>query len=112
MRMEFTDEAKEKLQQLMKDSDASMLRLVYDTDDCGCGVNGIPLIRLETERQISDEDVESDVMPVVVNKEQSLFFEDSMKVEVYKGAFRFKGAGGILNPMISPRQVCERGERL
>ncbi|WP_347862806.1 iron-sulfur cluster biosynthesis family protein [Salimicrobium sp. PL1-032A] len=110
MHIEFTEEAKEKFRIILNESGTSMLRLAYDTEGCGCGVNGVPMIYVEDESKTSDVPVENDFVPVVVDSEQRLFLYESMKVEVVKGAFRFKGSGGILNPVISSRQVCERRE--
>ncbi|SIS37005.1 iron-sulfur cluster biosynthesis family protein [Salimicrobium flavidum] len=108
MRIDFSEDAKTKIHDLLKRNNETMLRLAYDTDDCGCGVNGVPVIRLESGMSDKDMKVANDDFFVVINREQSLFFKENMKVELFKGAFRLKSDQGILNPMISPRQVCEK----
>ncbi|SDX70645.1 MULTISPECIES: iron-sulfur cluster biosynthesis family protein [Salimicrobium] len=112
MHIQFTDEAGKLLDGLIEDSGRSVLRLEYDTDDCGCGVNGVPLMRLDDKTDPADMHVESDRYTVVMNREQSLFFRKNMTVEVFKGAFRLKSDEGILNPVISVKQVKEKAEVL
>lgn len=108
MRIDFSQEAKRKIEELLGQNEETMLRLDYDTDDCGCGVNGVPIIRLVRNASIGDMKVDNDDFEVVVNEEQSIFFKENMKVELFKGAFRLKSDEGILNPMISSKQVCEK----
>lgn len=51
MKLEITKQSLSKLHELNIDNRKYLL-LLYDRDDCGCGVNGVPTIRLTNEKKI------------------------------------------------------------
>ncbi|MCA0982842.1 iron-sulfur cluster biosynthesis family protein [Halobacillus yeomjeoni] len=106
MKLRMTDKAKQQLEQ-MKDPNRPMIRLFYDTEGCGCGVNGLPTIRLESERRATDEEVENEDYPVVIDHQQATFFKPDMKLDFVKNSFRLSSPDGILNPIISTKDVKE-----
>lgn len=106
MKLRITDEAKQQLEQI-QDSDRPLLRLFYDTEGCGCGVNGLPTIRLEKEERSTDQRVENDDYTVIIDQQQAIFFKKDMKLDFLKGTFRLSSPDGILNPIIPTRDVKE-----
>lgn len=106
MKLRITDEAKQQLEQ-MKDPERPMLRLFYDTEGCGCGVNGLPTVRLESERRNTDRAVENTDYSVVIDDQQATFFKPDMKLDFVKNSFRLSSPDGILNPIISTKDVKE-----
>lgn len=106
MKLRITDEAKQRLEQ-MKDPDRPIIRLFYDTEGCGCGVNGLPTIRLENKERDTDQKVDNEDYPVIIDQQQAIFFKKDMKLDFAKGTFRLSSPDGILNPIISIKDVKE-----
>ncbi|KHE72183.1 iron-sulfur cluster biosynthesis family protein [Halobacillus sp. BBL2006] len=106
MKLYITEEAREQLEKL-KDPDRPLIRLFYDTEGCGCGVNGLPTIRLDSERRDTDREVDNDTYEVIIDDQQATFFKPKMKLDFKKGSFRLSSPDGILNPIISTKDVRE-----
>lgn len=106
MKLQITGEAMHQLEKL-KDPERPMIRLFYDTEGCGCGVNGLPTIRLDNERRDTDRNVDNDAYEVIIDHQQATFFKPEMKLDFKKGSFRLSSPDGILNPIISIKDVKE-----
>lgn len=106
MKLTISSEAKEQLNQLNTENSRYLL-LWYDTDGCGCGVNGLPTIRFTNEKTSSDIEIENDMHSVLIHKQQTTFFADDMTLSLVNGVFRLSSPEGILNPFISQQSVCE-----
>ncbi|WP_226582800.1 iron-sulfur cluster biosynthesis family protein [Halobacillus litoralis] len=106
MKLRITDEAKQQLEHI-QDSERPIIRLFYDTEGCGCGVNGLPTIRLEHEERKTDFRVESEAYPVIIDDQQAIFFKEDMKLDFVRGTFRLSSPDGILNPIIPIKDVKE-----
>ncbi|WP_079479817.1 iron-sulfur cluster biosynthesis family protein [Halobacillus salinus] len=106
MKLILTEEAKNQLM-YMKEEERPLIRLFYDTEGCGCGVNGLPTIRLESEERSTDERVENGDFTVVIDQQQAVFFKKEMKLDFKKGLFRLSSPEGVLNPIIPVRDVRE-----
>ncbi|WP_096270524.1 iron-sulfur cluster biosynthesis family protein [Paucisalibacillus globulus] len=100
MELTITDKAINKINEL-NTSDQNYLLLRYDTVGCGCGVNGVPTIGLVDHKGDSHIDVKTASMPTIINKMQSVFFAEDMKLDFVGGTFRLSSPEGILNPFIS-----------
>ncbi|MFD1171637.1 iron-sulfur cluster biosynthesis family protein [Oceanobacillus picturae] len=81
--------------------------LWYDTEGCGCGVNGVPTIRFTNGDTNDYFEIESDSFPVLIQEHQKVFFAESMKLDVINGMLRLSSPEGILNPFIAPQSICE-----
>ncbi|MFD2925884.1 iron-sulfur cluster biosynthesis family protein [Halobacillus naozhouensis] len=101
MKLTITNAANEQLN-LLQDENHSFLRLFYDTEGLGCGVNGQPTIRLtDTMFKDSDKAVENEKFNVIIDRQQSTFFKPEMKLDfTSKGFFRLSSPEGVLNPII------------
>ncbi|SFJ24396.1 Uncharacterized protein YqkB [Halobacillus dabanensis] len=106
MKLRITNEAKQQLEKI-QDPERPLIRLFYDTEGCGCGVNGLPTIRLEKEERDTDRTVENDDYSVIIDQQQAIFFKKEMKLDFIKGTFRLSSPDGILNPIIPIKDVKE-----
>ncbi|MFG6148617.1 iron-sulfur cluster biosynthesis family protein [Halobacillus sp. B23F22_1] len=100
MRLMITESALKQLNLLMDESHTT-LRLYYDTEGLGCGVNGQPTIRLvNTNKREAHREVKNEHIPVIIDHQQGVFFRNEMKLDLVKGTFRLSSPEGILNPII------------
>ncbi|MBW7649697.1 iron-sulfur cluster biosynthesis family protein [Anoxybacillus sp. ST4] len=79
------------------------VKLIYDTDGCGCAVNGVPVLLLIDELDEHDVAIETNDVPIWMEKHQLIFFDDEMTIDVVDGAgcFQLKSPNQILNPRMS-----------
>lgn len=96
----------ERILKKLNEKNHQYLILWYDTEGCGCGVNGMPAVRFSNEKMKNYLDVENDFLPTFVHKQQASFFAENMKLDFSHGTFRLSGPEGILNPFISQQSVC------
>lgn len=90
MIIELTADAERKLKEKIGGS-PSRVRLVYDTEGCGCAVNGIPGLQIIDELDHDDIDLSSGgSVSFVINERQAVFFEDSLKLDVHPGLSSFR----------------------
>ncbi|WP_079708573.1 iron-sulfur cluster biosynthesis family protein [Paraliobacillus ryukyuensis] len=106
MKLMITKQAKNKLS-MLNDQNQPYLRLFYDTDDCGCGVNGLPTIRFANHKEELDKEVDCASFDVIVNRQQAIFFAASLTLSYETTGFRLSSPEGILNPIISEQSVQE-----
>jgi uncharacterized protein YqkB len=83
MQITFTDTAKKQLEPLV--SNDALLRLVYDTEGCGCAVNGVPALWIVPEADPKDIEAEASPFQLVYNPRQEVFFEDRMSIDFHPG---------------------------
>ncbi|QHS22441.1 iron-sulfur cluster biosynthesis family protein [Virgibacillus sp. MSP4-1] len=105
MELKITASAEKALKELNKKGDSYLL-LWYDTDDCGCGVNGLPMVSFVRELNSDYQKVENDIYPTYIDRQQAVFFHPNLKLDVVNnGTFRLSSPEGILNPFISAFKV-------
>ncbi|WP_191991726.1 iron-sulfur cluster biosynthesis family protein [Bacillus aerolatus] len=75
-----------------------LLKLYYDTEGCGCGVNGIPVLWIVDEPSAGDVEIQTNAMPVLVEKAQMLFYADRLTIDVSgSNQYRLSSPEEILN---------------
>ena len=96
MEIHITEQSAKKLADKL--DDGKYLKLYYDTEGCGCGVNGIPTLWVTDQVSAEDVEIETNAMPVFVEKSQMLFYADRLTIDV-SGAnyYRLSSPGEILN---------------
>ncbi|MDG0875381.1 iron-sulfur cluster biosynthesis family protein [Paenibacillus thiaminolyticus] len=98
--IEVTPGAEETLRRKLDgpSAEAGYIKLIYDTDGCGCAVNGVPGLWLVRERGACDEDLPNNAsLPMLIDRHQAIFYEDRMKLD----------AGAIAESFVlsSPQQI-------
>lgn len=79
MKIELTSSAVNRLAQELGNNE--MLKLVYDTDGCGCAVNGIAQLWKVSHQGPDDVSADASPYPFVYLQEQEIFFDDTMKLD-------------------------------
>ncbi|MBS4176429.1 iron-sulfur cluster biosynthesis family protein [Lederbergia citrea] len=100
VKLTITQEAAKQIKQKMADKDL-MLKLKYETEGCGCVVSGVPTLELINRQGLDNDDIqiETNVMPVIMEKSKIIFFDDELKIDfsTESQAFRLASPGQILN---------------
>jgi uncharacterized protein YqkB len=88
MRITFTDSAITAIRERFA-VDAK-LKLVYDTEGCGCAVSGVPALRVIGRAEQDDEQAASNAFAVYFAKRQAVFFEEELAVDFLPDARAFR----------------------
>lgn len=90
MKLELTPLAERKLHEKIGTA-AGKIRLIYDTDGCGCAVNGVPGLEIINETAPDDIAVETEgAIPFYVHDKQQVFFEELMKLDGHESTYAFR----------------------
>ncbi|GAA3406866.1 iron-sulfur cluster biosynthesis family protein [Paenibacillus hodogayensis] len=82
MYIEFTDSAAEWIRSRFFTANASgAIRLAYDTEGCGCAVNGVAALWLVASPVEDDQLARTNWFTVFYDPRQQLFFEDKLVVD-------------------------------
>jgi len=85
MKITLTDAAIAQLQPLLEDG-KTLVKLVFDTEGCGCSVNGVPTLWLVHETAQGEIQAESEPFPLIYKAKDEIFFEDQMKLDYENAA--------------------------
>jgi uncharacterized protein YqkB len=79
------------------------LKLKYDTDGCGCAVNGVVALWFIPEVETNDIAIETNDRTIYVEKSKTVFFDEQMKIDFSSSAncFQLKSPQQILNGHMS-----------
>lgn len=101
MELVIMEEAARQLKTIMQRK--QILKLFYDTEGCGCGVSGIPMVKIADKPGEKDIkiDCSSHGISVYIHEKEKMFFDEAMTITFQNGVFRLKSPNEILNPMIS-----------
>lgn len=83
MRIEFTQAASDRLAEQL--GSGAKLKLIYDTEGCGCAVNGVPAMRAVSGPEPGDLLAEGGPYEVWYSPQQAVFFEDRLTIDVKEG---------------------------
>lgn len=90
MFIQFTADAINKIQSIMNQNKATgKLKLAYDTDGCGCAVNGVAALWLVDVPESNDTVHACDPFEVWIDRKQEVFFEESMTIDYKAEGVRF-----------------------
>ena len=84
MRIDFTPEAARRIEAELPDGPV-VLKLLYDTEGCGCVMSGVPTLLTIAEPDEGDERAEGGPFEVWFQKRYEVFFEDALKVDARAG---------------------------
>lgn len=85
MKITFTDTAIHRLTPFTSDQNEAMLKLVFDTEDCGCSVNGVPTLWLVSQANDDDLTAETETFKLIYKAKDEIFFEENMKIDYHEG---------------------------
>ncbi|MDO7488218.1 iron-sulfur cluster biosynthesis family protein [Peribacillus sp. NPDC096622] len=102
MYIEWTETAAEKVAGKVQGQEG-YLQLKYDTDGCGCVVSGVTALWWVNEPEEGTEKVETNGIPLYVEKSKMIFLDEVMKIDFVPEAnsFQLKSPNQILNPRMS-----------
>lgn len=98
MKLTITEAALKRIESYREND--QVLVIFYDTEDCGCGVNGVPALRLTKVNGEHLQPIECEGIPVFVHRQQSVFLEESMTLDFADNRFRLSSPNGMLNGFI------------
>ncbi|MEQ6376267.1 iron-sulfur cluster biosynthesis family protein [Bacillaceae bacterium S4-13-58] len=100
MKLNITEEVQSDINQMIN-GESLCLKLVYDTDECGCGVNGVPLLVISSGGLPQEEKVEQpEGIPTYIFKDQAVFFDEEMTVKKNNQHYMLTSPNRILNPRL------------
>jgi uncharacterized protein YqkB len=79
MQITFTEQAVQQLEPVV--SKNSLLKLVFDSEGCGCAVNGVPALWVVPEADPIDLHAEASPFEVIYSPKHEVYFEDRMKID-------------------------------
>jgi len=102
MKIEITTAAAEKIN-VRTEGRKGYLKLKYDTDGCGCAVNGVVVLWLVPELEEDDIEIETNDQSVYIEKAKEVFFDEQMKIDfsTATNCFQLKSPQQILNGYMS-----------
>ena len=96
MEITITDEAAAKIKEKTEGM-KGYLKLKYNTDGCGCAVNGVVELWFVSEIEKDDVAIDTNEWPVFLEKAKTLYFDEKMKIHFSKDVNSFQ--------LISPQQI-------
>lgn len=106
MNVTITNQALEKLQEKLPES-SRLLKLVYDTEGCGCAVSGVASLWHVDAELPQDKVAHDGAIKLIYESRQEVFFEDQMKLDFNErdNSFSLKSNNQIYNPSM---QIVEK----
>ncbi len=102
MQITFTETAVKQLAPYISEQ-KGRLKLVYDTEGCGCAVNGVAALWLVDRTEAADIETDGDPYRVAYRAKDEVFFEESLKIDYHltNKSFILKSSNQIYNANIS-----------
>lgn len=99
MNISFTDQAVKKLMKELAAAENRYVKLKYETDGCGCVMSGVPVLWLVKEIEEGDMKIDTNFVPVYVEKAKLIFLDDELKIDYHeqKQIFTLKSPSQIYN---------------
>ncbi|TVY01011.1 iron-sulfur cluster biosynthesis family protein [Paenibacillus cremeus] len=99
MHITFSEEAAGRLNQALAHGEGRLVKLVFDSEGCGCAVSGVPTLWLVDEPGPNDFQLDGPPFEVWMDKKHEVYFEEKLKID-YKQAdlsFVLKSSNQIYN---------------
>lgn len=103
MNISFTEAAIQKINGKREGKSDSRMKLVYDTDGCGCVVDGVAALWLTDDIDDTDLEVSTNDLPVYMDKSAIVYLDENLTVDFSDTAntFTLKSPSQMLNPRMS-----------
>jgi uncharacterized protein YqkB len=100
MHLHISETAAERLKPYMNDQPEHAFHLIYDTEGCGCAVNGVPTLKWlpnNHDNQKKYITISELPIPVRVTENDAIFFEEKMYLDFTASnlCYRLSGPGQI-----------------
>jgi len=94
--IQVTETAKKHIESLAG-SESAIIRLAYDSEGCGCGVNGLPALWIVSANEADDVEIQSNHLHFIIHRLQAVFFEEHLYLDSEKNypSFRLTGDGQL-----------------
>ncbi|MDQ0213773.1 uncharacterized protein YqkB [Oikeobacillus pervagus] len=97
MKIAITEEATRKLAEKMKNKEI-WIKLKYDTEGCGCSVDGVPTLWLVPEKGEDDDAIQTNSFPILVERSKMIFYDEQLTIGLSDvGTFKLSSPNEILN---------------
>jgi len=96
MEITITDQAVLKIEEKIKGK-KGFLKLKYNTDGCGCAVNGVVELWFTPETEDNEIAIETNKWNLYIEKAKAVFYDEKMKIDFSNEANCFR--------LISPQQI-------
>jgi uncharacterized protein YqkB len=98
MHITYTDEAVEQINRKFT-AGSGELKLVFDTEGCGCSVNGIPTLWMVDKAHNNDWHASGTPYELLYHKKDEIFFEEKMTLDysAVSRSYVLKSSGQIYN---------------
>lgn len=102
MEITITDRAQEKISAYQAGKQG-MLKLKYDTEECGCVMCGVTNLWLVNQLEDDDYAIETKHGRIYVEKSKEVFLDDVLMIDFHEAAncFQLKSPNQYLNPRMS-----------
>lgn len=102
MKITITESAAAKLEEKIAGKQG-YVKLKYDIDGCGCAVNGVAALWLESELDETEMEISTNGTKMYIEKSKEVFFADEMTVDYSRtsGCYQLKSPNEYLNPRMS-----------
>ncbi|MGM9927446.1 MAG: iron-sulfur cluster biosynthesis family protein [Bacillus sp. (in: firmicutes)] len=101
MRIEWDEMAIQQLESLKKGK-AGFVKLIYDSEDCGCGDDGVSTLWYISEPEGNEIEIETNIGRMLVDKDKVVYLDDEMKIAWVPeyNCFRLTTKKGIITPFM------------
>lgn len=80
IKLNLSELAIKKIEEKLKQN--QYVKLTYDTDGCGCGVNGVTALTIGSDLDRYDvQMITNSPFPIYINKGSMIFFDDEMQLD-------------------------------
>ncbi|WP_424765982.1 iron-sulfur cluster biosynthesis family protein [Paenibacillus sp. sgz302251] len=80
MNITFTKSAADRLSPYLSDG-TKQLKLLHDTEGCGCVVSGVPALQLITEPTVDDRLTQGEPFPFYYEPRHEVYYEPQLRVD-------------------------------
>jgi uncharacterized protein YqkB len=104
----FTEVAKNRLETITDNIERYVLQLKYDTDGCGCVVNGVAML-VVSQNPVEDYlKVETNYHSIYLPKEAIVYWDEDMTIDYLEkyNCFQLKSKIQMINPRMSLINEC------
>lgn len=102
MKITITEAAAGKLEEKVSGKQG-YIKLKYDIDGCGCAVNGVAALWLESELDDTEMEISTNGLKMYIERSKEVFFAEEMTIDFSKtsGCYQLKSPNEYLNPRMS-----------